>query len=89
MKIPIFTKKRKRKHKNTFVFLAYSNGQVGIVDLERQQVIHTVDYKTDIWKAYFSPLIHVDKYSELNSKSTEVNSRDLQREITYPMGIIP
>ncbi|KAM7350465.1 anaphase-promoting complex subunit 4 [Cochliomyia hominivorax] len=60
------------QYDETIIAVGYSNGQVSLLDAEREESISNLHYDDDIKKVYFSKAINVADYRQLYRNKTEL-----------------
>uniref|UniRef100_A0A1A9WHR9 Anaphase-promoting complex subunit 4 n=1 Tax=Glossina brevipalpis TaxID=37001 RepID=A0A1A9WHR9_9MUSC len=60
------------QHDEAIIAVGYSNGQVSLLDAEREESISTLKYDEDIKKVYFSKAINAVDYRTLYRNKTEL-----------------
>uniref|UniRef100_A0A1B0AFH1 Anaphase-promoting complex subunit 4 n=1 Tax=Glossina pallidipes TaxID=7398 RepID=A0A1B0AFH1_GLOPL len=60
------------QHDETIIAVGYSNGEVSLLDAEREESISTLKYEEDIKKVYFSKAINIADYRTVYRNKTEL-----------------
>uniref|UniRef100_A0A1A9VNC3 Anaphase-promoting complex subunit 4 n=1 Tax=Glossina austeni TaxID=7395 RepID=A0A1A9VNC3_GLOAU len=60
------------QHDETIIAVGYSNGEVSLLDAEREESISTLKYEEDIKKVYFSKAINIADYRNVYRNKTEL-----------------